>query len=128
MKVLFFNKNNRDISDFIDPDLIHTYQIKVISSENYLLFRNELSKSFSGETIVVFIVEDMKDLSFIEEVQKYMLDMKLIIKHFDGLINSGRRILKLKPTLVIDSSYTDTSEVRKIISGVIKEVYKINKY
>jgi hypothetical protein len=128
VQILFFNKHNKDISGLIDADVIKAYKIKVSSSKNYLSFRNELSKSFSGETIIVFFIEDSGDLNFIEKNYHNFIDIKLIIKSYLNSEQYSRRILNLNPRMIVDSLDIDNSELKQIIAGIIKEFFKKNNY
>lgn len=121
MKILIFNPYHQDVNHRIINAVMAFQPCRVIEVDDHPSFRTAFSNCLSGETIVVFFVENERDMLFLEAMNSKFFDIKLIVNHPDQNDQFHERILKLYPRIM-----TVTHEclhlIPQAVCGIIKKL------
>lgn len=123
MKVLIFNPKHENITQQIADRLRGFKHCQLILTFEHLSFECEFARCLSGETIVVFFIDDNNDLSFLEKMSEKFVDVKLVINiphHANGYYD---RILKLCPRMIFTTKMYPQL-LPEFVFGIVKEKCK----
>ena len=101
MKILIYaNPIDRSVARHLDEirDLV-PYLTTVVSSRD--AFKEAFSRCLSGETIILFFVNNEKDQTFLEDVEIHFLDTKLFIHLKEKNSRLVRWAHTFKPRMVV---------------------------
>ncbi|MBU0972997.1 MAG: hypothetical protein KKC20_20295 [Proteobacteria bacterium] len=129
MKVLIYNRQDWDIIESLQQTLKAMGNIHLCRARDRKGFKKALSSCFAGETLVVFFVEEKRDMIFLESVEMEFMDIKLIIYFTDKKTDLFARAYKLYPRVVTGAFDSDAflpAAVRGILLNLMGARATIN--
>ncbi len=120
MKILTFNSQHDEIVSKIRHSTMKFQNCPVILTKNFHTFKKEFSSCLSGETLIVFFLNNELDMRFLESIRYDFVDIKLIID-ISGGTQYQDRALKLHPRII-----TNVNENLDLLLGVIQGCLKEN--
>ena len=123
MKILIYDSRNKQDKDSINT-LVETFtSCQILFTDNYYSFETKLLSCYSGETVIVFFVNEEKDMDFLESTMKNLTDIKLIVNLLEKTSSLESRAYAIGARLV---TKTDDNEVLLPLGlqGIIKEMHR----
>ncbi len=120
MKVLMFNPYNENMTREIKGAIGGIEQCRLAQALDHPSFEAEFSSCLSGETIIVFFVNDEEDLLFLENIQNKFVDIKLMTILRERTPGFYDRILKLCPRVLAVSGECDRL-IPEALLGLVRE-------
>ncbi len=121
MNLIIFNPLFEEITRNITDTIRHFNECRIVRAADHRAFSSVFAHSLSGETVVVFLVDDEEDMGFLEEIHRNFIDIKL----FTVLTNNSDRLrgraLKLQPRMITHVG-GDSRLLPRAVRGVIEEM------
>ena len=107
MKLLIYSRQDRGIIKPIEQVIAALGDINLEYTRDQQAFKHALRTCYAGETLVVFFVDDKRDMAFLESVGMDFMDIKLVIYFGDKGTDLFVRAYKLGPRMVTGAFDTD---------------------
>ena len=120
MKVLIYNPYRRYITQQRINSVSGYDKCRIVPTEDLFVFKYAFNECLSGETIVVFFIENETDMAFLEDMNSKFVDIKLIVNHPDENDKFRARILKLYPRFVTVSDDCDRL-LPEVVPGLVRQ-------
>jgi|GEM_PF-1817506 len=124
-----------EILIYVNPENYHAYrQLNAIRkfvpyprryASTHGAFKQLYAQCLSGETIVVFFVNDDADMAFLEVMEKDFVDTKLLVSIANGNEQWVARAYKQKPRIVT-RSYDHPELLAMTIKGIARQMNGVN--
>ena len=123
MKILIFNNQNEKINQKIQYALNAYQNCQLILTKDHHTFTKEFSFCLSGETIIVFFINNKNDMDFLESIHTQFVDIKLIVDQSERKKSFQSRVLELHPRMI--TNFDENSELLiGVVQGIVKEKLK----
>ena len=123
MKILIFNRHNEKINLEIQYALKACQICQLILTKDHHTFTKEFSPCLSGETVIVFFINNENDMKFLESIHTQFVDIKLIVDQSERKKSFQSRVLNLHPRMITNSD--ENSELLVgVVQGIVMEKLK----
>jgi hypothetical protein len=124
MRVLVFAREDQPLVSAVAKAVSDTAE--VTKAHDKQSFKDELLNCLDGETILVFFVQTLDDLGFLEEQAKNFIDMKLVIYFERYEASLAERAYQLHPRLVT-GNLDDDALLPGAVTGMLSSLVEYSK-
>ncbi len=117
--IIIFNEQSHSTINAIKDRLVMFINYNIIVITDYAEFKDRFTSCLAGECIIIFFINNEKDMVFLELMKKYFMDIKLIIYLSFENKDIISRAYAMYPRMVISD---DSS--KELLPAVIEKIAK----
>ena len=127
MNFLIYTRNALPLVDKLMELAREAGPIRIQTATDQAGFDRAYQECFSGETLILFVMEDDRDMEVLDTASRYFLDVKLAVYLVEGAGGLKRRAFGYYPRLV--SGYCEPeSRIMDGVAGILAEMTQAWKH